>query len=147
MTDILDNVFDGKAHVHVDNLSDLTIRTEEHEPEHFIMSTFVLATAAGANVGGGGSASTRNDIQQILELDPNRKDAGIANPDGPIVLCDTYKKAQDAANQGATVPFPQGAYLPAGSNASLAGTGPVWAVNVTPATASRVVVIINRRNP
>lgn len=131
------------VHVHVDNTDDFFVtKTEEQEPEHFVCETFVLATAGGTNVGG---ANPRNDVVQILALDPLRKDAGIFVVDTAIVLCDTEQKAKNASNQVAGVPSPVGAYIPAGGNASVTGTGPMWAVNTTPATPCRVSVIINRR--
>lgn len=132
------------VHVHVDNMGDMqpAVPTQEHEPEHFVCKTFVLATASGVNVGG---AQSRTDIDQILGLDPQRKDAAIYAVDTPIVLCHNAQDAQNVANQAAGVPTPQGAYIPTGGNASVSGTGPMWAVNTTPGTPCRVVVIINRR--
>ena len=132
------------VHVHVDNAKEMqpVVATQEHEPEHFVAKTFVLAAAGGANSGG---AQSRLDIDMILGLDPQRKDAAIYAVDAPIVLCHSAQDAAKTDNQAAGVPTPQGAYLPTGANASVSGTGPLWAVNTTPATPCRVTVIINRR--
>src|SRR5271166_799009 len=145
MEGIFSEPHDGKVHVHVDNFEDATpaVKTEEREPEHFNAVTFVLT--AGTTQGSMGGGTSRNDIAQVLAEDLLRKDAAIYAVDTPVVLCATYRQAQDPANQATGVPFPQGAYLAAGGNASLAGTGPLWVVNTTPATPCRVSVIVNRR--
>jgi hypothetical protein len=137
------------VHVTVDNADEIgkavspAVKTEEKEPEHFDTTTFVLTAPVGQlSAGGGGN---RTDIAQVLSLDPLRKDAGLYNPDTPVVY-GTYRQCQDLANQAAGVPYPQGAYVAAGGNISLTGTGPLWVVNTTPATTSRVSAIINRRD-
>lgn len=136
---------DGKIHVHVDNLGDIqpTIRTEEKEPEHFVASTKVLTAASTQSAVGQGT--TRNDIDQVLDNDPLRKGATILSIDNPIVVCTSYQQAANTANQVATVPFPQGFYLPTGGSVSIDGTGPLWVVNTNPAVNARVSVLINRR--
>lgn len=135
---------DGKVHVTVDNTDDFAMitRTEEKEPEHFDCTTFVLQAVTGINTGGAGS---RTDIAQILTLDLERKDAAILAVDAPIVVCATYQQAARVSNQAAGVPAPDGTYLPQGGNIGTSGTGPLWAVNTTPATPCRVSVIANRR--
>lgn len=127
---------EGSVVVHVENFDDAT-RTEEVEPEHFALITFALQAPTPNNP----SANAAN----CLELDPRRKDATILAVDSPVVLCHTFRQTQDPANQVATVPFPDGYYLPAGLAVTLAGTGPMWVVATQTATASRVSVAINRR--
>lgn len=133
------------VHVRVDNTDEFpaAVKTEEKEPEHFDCTTFVLtAPVAQSSSGGGGG---RTDIAQVLALDLNRKDAGLYNPDTPVVY-GTYRQCQDANNQATGVPSPMGAYVAAGGNISVTGTGPLWVVNTTPATTSRVSVILNKRD-
>jgi hypothetical protein len=130
---------DEPVGVHVLNWEEAVpvARTEEVEPEHFSCVTFVLQAPTPNNPG----ANWAN----ILELDPLRKDATILSPDNPVVVCHTFRQVQDPANQVANVPFPDGAYLPAGASLSVSGTGPLWVVATTTATNSRVSVAINRR--
>lgn len=134
------------VHVHVDNTHDFpnVVRTEETEPEHFDCTTFALQNAAGGSVNVGGAGS-RPDIAQILALDLERKSAIIIVGAAPIVLCTTFQQAQRATNQGATITNPDGGYLPANESITIPGTGPLWAVNTTPATLVLVTVISNRR--
>jgi hypothetical protein len=117
-------------------------KTEEHEPEHFVTSTFVLVAPVSVNVGG---ADNNTNIQQILELDLTRRDAAFLVGATPIIVCDTLRKAKDPSNTAATIVNPQGAYIPAGGNFSVTGTGPLWAVSTVPATPCMVSCIINRR--
>jgi len=129
---------DNPVHVHVTNFEDGRIeKTEEIEPEHFVAVTFQLSAPVANN--------QNANIANILEQDPQRKEAEVYVNDNPIVLCHTYRQTQDPANQVATVPFPNGAYLPAGASITIKGSGPMWAVATTVATATRVAVIINRR--
>jgi hypothetical protein len=129
-------------HVHVDNVDEINrvVSTEEKEPEHFVCLTFVVPEPS-AGVGGG---QTNVNVVKVCELNPMRKSITIAAIDSAIVLCHTYAQAQDAANQTALVPFPQGAYLPAGGTASLDGTGQLWACSAVGVT-TRVSVIENVR--
>src|SRR5271170_3301314 len=143
----MEHIISDVVHVNVDNVDELAhatraVKTEEVEPEHFTCTSFVLQAATGINVGG---AASRTDIAQILAEDLRRKDAGILPIDAPIVLCTTYQQAARVSNQATGVPYPDGAYVPALGNVSVTGTGPLWAVNTTPATPCRVSVIINRR--
>lgn len=128
------------VHVHVDNVQELqpSVKTEEKEPEHFDCSTIVIPEPT-TNIGGGALKA-----HQIAN-DPLRKSISIFSIDSPIVVCSSYNQAQDGANQAAGVPFPQGAYVPAGGTVSLDGTGPLWIV-ATVATASRVSIVANRRS-
>jgi hypothetical protein len=125
----------SEVRVHITNPEDLTVvRTEEKEPEHFIFSTFVVAAGlTGYNV-----------VEMILPEDPLRKDASILACDSPVVVCHSMSQASQVANQVAGVPYPQGAYLPAGFSVTISGTARVY-VTATAGTASRVSVVTNRR--
>ena len=120
--------------VHLENASDINVqRTEEKEPEFFTFATVVVASAGSFNL-----------FEQVCMLDPLRKEVSILAVDSPVVVCHTVAQAVNPANQIASVPFPQGAYLPVGVSLTLGGTGPVW-VAATVATASRVSVAQSRR--
>jgi hypothetical protein len=145
----------GQAvHVHVDNIQDIippeptyfgpATATEEREPEHADMRTFVLIPVGTANVSVG-QGTGRNDIVQILSQDLTRKDAAISVLDTAVVLATSYGQVSDPANQVANVPFPVGILIPAGGTISLSTTDAVWVVNTTPATPCRVGVVITRR--
>lgn len=122
--------------VHLTNPEDISIRkTEEHEPEHFSFSTVVVAS----------NTSGYNNYEQVVALDPLRKDWSITAIDNPVVLCHSHSQITDPANQVAGVPFPQGAILPAGQSFTFTGTGPAWVV-ATVTAASRVSIAVNRRN-
>jgi hypothetical protein len=126
---------DEAIKVHIVNTDDIRVqRTEEKEPEHFVFSTYVVASALAGY----------NTIEQVLAEDPLRKDASILAVDSPIVVCHSPAQANSPANQVAGVPYPQGAYLPANQSITIAGTGRVFVV-ATVNTASRVSVAINRR--
>lgn len=121
--------------VHLENPESINVeRTEEHEPEHFVFST----VAVGFNIAG------YNNFEQVVALDPLRKDWSIAVLDNPVVLCHSRQQMTDPANQVVNTPFPQGALLPVGSTLTFTGTGPAWVV-ATVASASRVSVAVNRR--
>jgi len=108
---------------------------EEKEPEHFSFSTVAVAY----------DLAGYNNSEQVLALDPLRKDASILAVDNAVVVCHSHQQVTDPANQISGVPYPQGAYLPAGSSLTVTGTGPAWVV-ATVSSASRVSVFINRRN-
>lgn len=121
---------DDIVRVHIENPDDIkTVRTEEHEPEHFVFSTFTLTPGQTIN-------------SELLMLDPMRKGASILPIDAPIVLCHSAATAASIANQNAAFSDPDGAYIPQLNSVSLTGTGPVWGACQT---ATRVSVIINRR--
>lgn len=107
---------------------------EEVEPEHFVFSTVAVSTGVGYNT-----------FEQVLALDPLRKDASILAVDQAVVVCHSHQQLTDPANQVAGVPYPQGAYLPAGSSLTVTGTGPAWVV-ATVNAATRVSIFINRRD-
>lgn len=127
------NISEDVVRVHLENPQEINVqRTEEKEPEHFVFSTVIVA---------GGPAA--NTYEQVLAEDPLRKDFSILAIDNPVVICN---KAQvgNPANQVAGVPFPQGAYLPAGSSFSGTGTAQIYVV-ATVAATSRVALFVNRR--
>lgn len=116
--------------VRVENFNEMTVPTEEHEPEHFSFFTVTLQPG-------------QNPLDSvILALDPLRKDAAILPIDAPIVLCDTASKAASAGNQVANFPAPDGAYIPQGVSIAISGTAGVWGACQA---ATRVSVIVNRR--
>jgi hypothetical protein len=121
--------------VHLTNPEDIGItRTEEKEPQHFVFSTVVIAF----------NATGYNPHEIVLMEDPLRKDWSILAVDEPIVLCNKQQR-YDPANQVAGVPYPQGAYLPAGSSITGTGTAQLYAV-ATSATPTRVSIFVNRRS-
>jgi hypothetical protein len=129
------NISEDVVRVHLENPNDIAIqRTEEKEPEHFVFSTVAVAF----------NTTGYNNFEQVLALDPLRKDASILAVDNAVVVCHSHQQMTDPANQVAGVPFPQGAYLPAGSSLTVAGTGPCWVV-ATVASASRISIAVNRR--
>lgn len=137
--------FDGKLHVHVDNLADFhpAIRTEEVEPEHFSVTTVVIpARVATAQA----QSNSDNGFAQLLRLDPMRKSGALLTPDGPLIICHSVQQANNVNNYVASTPQPEGGYLPQGANVALDGTGPLWGANPS-GTSIRVTVIQNRRNP
>lgn len=129
------HITDEVVRVHLENPDDIKVtHTEEREPEHFIFQTFSVAF----NVAG------YDNFEQILALDPLRKEASILAVDQAIVLCHSQNQLTDPANQVTNVPHPQGGYLPANAAVTIQGTGRVWAV-ATSATPTRITVIVNRR--
>ena len=122
--------------VHLENPEDINVqKTEEHEPEHFVFSTVAVAF----------NTTGYNNFEQVVALDPLRKDWSITVLDNPVVLCHSHQQMTDPANQVSGLPFPQGAMLPAGQSFTFTGTGPAWVV-ATVAAASRVSIAVNRRN-
>jgi hypothetical protein len=129
------NISEDVVRVHLENPNDIAIqRTEEKEPEHFVFSTVVVASATNGI----------NPFEQVFALDPLRKDFSISAVDNPVVICHTAAQLSDKNNQAAGVPFPQGAYLAAGQSFTGTGTGRLWVV-ATVAGASRVSIFENRR--
>jgi hypothetical protein len=130
------HISEDVVRVHLENASDIAIqRTEEKEPEHFSFSTVVVASATAGI----------NPYEQVLAEDPLRKDFSIMAVDSPVIICHAASQLTDKANQVAGVPFPQGAYLPAGGSVTGTGTGRLWVV-ATVTTASRVSLFVNRRD-
>lgn len=132
----------GILPVHVMNAEEISkaTKTEEVEPEHFTCATFTVQQGTTGQV----TSSQEQGIAQILAHDPQRKDASILTIDNPIIICHSPQQANNANNQTALTPFPEGALLPAGSSLSVSGTGPLWIV-ATVASVSRVSVVMNRR--
>jgi hypothetical protein len=121
--------------VHVTNPDDFAItRVEEHEPEHFVLSTVVIAH----NVAG------YSNYEQVLPVDPLRKDWSIMANDAPVVLC-SKSQLTDPANQVTGVPYPQGGYIPQGGAITGTGTAQLFAV-ATSATPNRISIFVNRRS-
>ena len=124
---------DGKIHVVVDNVHEIGVAAvEEKEPEHFSIATFTIA----------GGQPTDVRANQILPLDPDRKDAWIIAIDAPFVLCDSVAQASASQNQVTGIPAPAGGYVPQLQEIHVTGTGALWAA--TP-VATRITVITNRR--
>jgi hypothetical protein len=85
--------------------------------------------------------------EQLLPHDPLRQYAYITPIDEPIVLGTTLEQVQGANNTGAAVPNPSGAYLPALSTTPpIRHSDPVYCVNTSPTTATRVTVLVERGN-
>jgi hypothetical protein len=121
--------------VHVVNTDDINIvRTEEKEPQHFVLSTVVVAYGVAGY----------NNYEAVLTEDPLRKDWSILAVDTPIVLC-SKSQLTDPANQVSGIPYPQGGYLPAGSSITGTGTAQLFAV-ATSDVPCRVSIFVNRRN-
>lgn len=132
---------ENTVHVHVENFDDFKVtRTEEVEPEHFDCRTFTVNGTIATQVQQGDSPK----IVKILELNPLRKDAAILSLDATVVICHSYAQATSPRNQDASLPTPDGVPLAAGSNLSVSGTGPLWAV-ATVAGVARIAVIANVR--
>jgi hypothetical protein len=121
--------------VHVCNSDDFKVtRTEEKEPQHMVFSTVVIAY----------NTAGYNNYEQALPEDPLRKDWSILACDAPAVIC-TKSQLTDPGNQVSGVPFPQGAYLPAGSSITGTGTSQIFVVATT-ATPNRISLWVNRRS-
>jgi hypothetical protein len=121
--------------VHVCNTDDFKVtRTEEKEPQHFVLSTVVVAY----------NTSGYSNYEQVLPEDPLRKDWSILAVDTAIVLC-SKSQLTDPANQVSGIPYPQGGLLPSGSSITGTGTAQLFAV-ATSATPCRVSIFVNRRS-
>src|SRR6185437_9163593 len=80
---------------------------------------------------------------QLLPHDPLRQYAYITPVDEPIVVGTTLEQVQGANNVGATVPSPSGGYIPAGiTMPPIRHNEPVYCVNTSPTTATRVTVLV-----
>jgi hypothetical protein len=130
------------VHVHVDNTDEFrnALHTEEVEPEHFVFSTYNIGPA-GTQYSDGTPAGYVS-----VALDLKRKSIAIQNNSAqPIVLCHTISQAHDPANYATPLVNPVGAYIPAGGNAAMDGTGPLQIVNTSTTQNALVTVIVNRR--
>lgn len=121
--------------VHVTNPEQITFRTEEKEPEHFVFETVTLQTAAQLSVQGQGP-------QMIADLDPLRKDLSLYPVDAPIILCHSPGQVTSPANLVTGFTAPDGAYVAQGQAVTLTGTGRVYAMCQAP---TRISMISNRR--
>ena len=125
---------------------------EEQAEDYAALKVFVtnpVATTTGAAEFGAYStvvvppASTA----QLLPHDPLRQFAYLTPIDEPIVIGVTLEQVQGANNMGATVPNPSGGYLPAlATTPPIRHSDPVYCVNTSPTTATRVTVLIERGN-
>jgi len=121
------------------------VKTEETEPEHFVIYTRVIPPfSPTSEPGGEGGQISGEWYAQILGQDPKRKSAAIYFPDGPAILCHSEAQASDSSNLAAGTPFPQGGYFPQNSSMGVDGTGPLWVVNPGNSTV-RVTIVTNRR--
>jgi hypothetical protein len=114
--------------------------TEEKEPEHFVLFTYVIPPYTAQEPGVEGSGAW---YAQVLGQDPRRKSAALYFPDGPAIACHSEAQASDSSNLETGTSFPQGAYFPQGSSMAVDGTGRMWVVNPG-ATTIRVTIVTNR---
>jgi hypothetical protein len=100
-------------------MPDLTIRTEEKEPEHYAASTFALPALGPSS-----------DPAQILQLDPLRKRALVAlNGAGQVILAHSFQQAQ-ALQKNVAQAADDGCIITAPATVTAEGTGPLWAVGI-----------------
>jgi hypothetical protein len=91
------------------------------------------------------SAAGAPSYAQVLGRDPLRQYAYLTAIDEPVVLTTALEQAQSASNVVALVPIPDGLYLPAGTTTPpIRHNDPVWAVNTSLTTATRVTVSVER---
>ena len=84
-------------------------------------------------------------VEQLLPHDPLRQYAYITPIDEPIVIGTTLEQVQGANNVGATVPNPSGGYVPAlATTPPIRHNEPVYCVNTSPTTATRITVLVER---
>jgi len=119
------------VHVHVDNSEDMrVVKTEEHEPEHFICGTELLAAG---------------EVQQLFNLDLDRKSFTVYSNDGQLIVAHSQAQAGSAANKVTGLPAPDGTLLAQGQPLSGDGTGPLWVVNPSSSVSIRVSHFQNKR--
>jgi len=86
-------------------------------------------------------------VAQLLPHDPLRQYAYITPIDEAIVIGTTREQVQGSNNVGATVANPSGGYIPALSTTPpIRHSDPVYAVNTSTDTATRVTVLVERGN-
>lgn len=107
-----------------------------------------IATTTDADQSGSYStfvtSTTSNPVLLIAPYDPFRQYAYIYSADEPVVISTVKEQAEAAANQTASVPNPQGAYLPAGTWTPAIRHNDAIYVAATSSTATRVTVMIER---
>lgn len=112
--------------------------TVETVPQHVTCYTVVVDT------------DVEQGVAELLPQDALRVRATVIVNDQPVVICHTRPQALDGSNRVASVPNPNGAYVPAGPTLStpvvIHGTQQVWLAG-TSATPARVSVVVERRSP
>lgn len=111
--------------------------------QHLTTFTVVVATGTSGAIGAGGAGMT--GVDQLLPEDPLRVRATVWASDNPVVLCHSIQQAADKSNQVASVPNPNGTYLPVALPVVLSGTAQMF-VAATTSTAARVSVVVERRS-
>jgi hypothetical protein len=103
------------------------------------------------NVVGAGSGtfktvvlSVNNPYKIALPEDNTRRKATIIALDNPVVLCHAEEQAQDPTNLVASVPQPNGGYIPINVPVPVSSHSVVFVAATTTATNSRVFVSIER---
>lgn len=124
--------------------------TLAHEPVMPVPVTVVNAVATTTDADQSGFYSTfvvsttLNAVANVAPYDPLRQYLYIYSVDQDVVITTVKEQAQAAANQVASVPGPQGAYLPKGTwTPAIRHNDPVY-VAATSGTATRVTVLIER---
>jgi hypothetical protein len=84
-------------------------------------------------------------VQNLLPRDPDRLQATIIALDNPVVIAESLAKAESVANQTASVPAPQGGFLPVGIRLPVRHTKEAYVAATTTATNSRVFVLVEKR--
>lgn len=111
--------------------------TVETVPQHVTCYTVVVDT------------DVDQGVAELLPLDPLRVRATVIVSDQPVIICHTRPQAQDGSNRVASVPNPNGAYIPASPTLStpvpIHGTQQMWVAGTTTDPA-RVSVIVERRS-
>lgn len=121
---------DGVAHVHVDNIHEIVVRTEEVEAGHFSSQSFILPPAGNVTPQ---VNYNQNVPAQILALDPLRKRAVISiNGTGQCFMCHSQAQAQ-SLQFGPTQNADEAALITAPFAFTAEATGPLWAVLATTA--------------
>ena len=68
-------------------------------------------------------------VQNLVNHEPNRTELYLVVADNPVVVCDSYGQATDPNNVVASIPNPNGVYLPVSAVPyCLPTTDPLWIV-------------------
>jgi hypothetical protein len=126
---------------------------EEQQSEDYaalkVFVTNAVETTTGANQFGAYSTIVvpAATVQQLLPHDPLRQYAYLTPIDEPIVIGTTLEQVQGSNNTVAAVPNPSGAYIPAlVTTPPIRHSDPVYCVNTSTTTATRVTVLVERGN-
>jgi hypothetical protein len=118
----------GIAVVHVLNAHEVAHATKEVEPEHWITVTFAV---------------TALNFQQVLELDPLRKETILSIVGtGNCYICHSLTGASAIAQGKSTT---DGALVAAPFSQKLSGTAPLWVVPASGATGMTASIWQSRR--